>query len=293
LVIGSPYAMRTIYLSISLLLVAATSFSGVVMAEPPLDTKTDLCPALEGIKDGERRPMVVSGIYMASAEMTVLYDPNMPLCQKDIQPSTWVLLNTGADNNARLVSLLKQDGRAYVTLKGTLVGPRATPPDDPSVSTFASYAERIAGRRYGHLNQFRTELIVDKVLEARAVAANAPFSAVWRRPSGEHLLVQNAELPRYSAMARRAGIAGEVKIKVKVSSGKVASAEVESGDRILAAEALSNVKTWSFALQVEDEVFTSTFVYILERRKSGEGSEPKIELQLPLLVKVTAHTLDW
>jgi TonB family protein len=285
--------MRKTYLSISLILGAATSFSGVGMAEPPLDTKTDLCAALEGIKDGERRPIVVSGIYVASAEMRVIYDPNMPLCQKDVQPSTWVLLNTGADNNAKLVSLLKQDGRAYVTLKGTLEGPKATLPDDSSIPAYASYAGRVAGRRYGHLNQFRTELIVDEVLEARAVSAKEPFSAIWQRPSHERLMIQNAELPHYPPMARGAGITGEVKIKVQVRSGKVAGAEVESGDRILAAEALSNIKTWSFAPQVGDGVFTSTFVYALERRKSGDDPEPKIELQLPFLVKITYPTLDW
>jgi hypothetical protein len=61
----------------------------------------------------------------------------------------------------------------------------------------------------------------------------------------------------------------------------------------LAAEALSNVKTWSFAPEVGDEIFTTTFVCTLERRKTEEDSEPKIELQLPFLVRVTSPGLDW
>jgi TonB family protein len=277
-----------------LLLSIAISFAGVGVGESPLTTETDLCVALEGIRDGERLPIIVSGVCAANPAMNVLYDPNMPLCQEDVQPSTWVVLKAGADSKTKLSLLLKQDGRAYVTLKGTLEGPKATPPDDPSVPVFASYASRIAGRRYGHLSQFRTELIVDdEILEAKAVPANAPFSAVWQRPSRDHLLIENAELPQYPPMARGAGITGEVKVKVKVRSGKVASAEIESGDRILAAEALSYVRTWAFTPQVGEEVFTSTFVYALERRKSGESPEPKIELQLPFWVKVTSPTVDW
>ncbi len=119
--------IRTMCISIFMLGIA-TFFAGIVVGESSLATKTDLCVALEGIKDGERLPIIVSGVYAASPEMKVLYNPNMPLCQEDVQPSTWVVLKAGADSNAKLGSLLRQGGRAYVTLKGTLEGPQQGPP---------------------------------------------------------------------------------------------------------------------------------------------------------------------
>jgi TonB family protein len=280
-------------MTITSIFLATIALAGSTSTSSLSDNRTDLCAALEKIKDGEGLPITTSGIFVSRSEMKVLYDPGMPLCQEDVQPSTWVVLPPSAANNSKLEALLREDGRVYVVFKGTLVGPRVVSSDDTSISTYASYANRIAGRRYGHLNAFRTELIVDEVLEVKPVPKELPNSVTWRKPSSEPFGVKELELPRYPEMARGSGISGEVRIKVKVESGKVVGTEMQSGDRILGEEALANIKTWTFSGLPGPSVFTAVFIYALERRKSGESESPRVELQPPFQVKVIAPTLDW
>jgi TonB family protein len=285
--------MNTINFVGGSLLLLNSALAGSTPNSVRFPSETTLCTALESVKDGENLPVVISGVYFIGPETKIFYDPKAPLCQEDIQPSTWVEFTPSVSGDSRLEKILKKDGRAYVTFKGTLMGPKIAPPDDPSLPPYASYAKRVAGRRYGHLNGFRTELVVSAVLEAKAVPKEVPFAGEWRKPLQDRLIVQDAGLPRYPPMARGAGISGEVQIEIKVSSGKVVSAEAISGDRLLAAEALSNVKTWTFVLNKEDESFTVKFVYILERRRLGENEAPRLELNLPFLVKIISPTLDW
>jgi TonB family protein len=284
--------MKATLMTIFSVFLATIALAGGVSTSSLSVSRAELCAALEKIRDGERLQITTSGIFVSRSEMKVLYDPGMSLCQEDVQPSTWVVLPPSAANNSKLEALLREDGRVYVVFKGTLVGPRVVS-DDTSISTYASYANRIAGRRYGHLNAFRTELIVDEVLEVKPVSKEIPNSVTWRKPSSEPFGVKELELPRYPEMACGSGISGEVRIKVKVESGKVVGTEMQSGDRILGEEAMANIRTWTFSGLPGPSVFTAVFIYALERRKSGESESPRVELQPPFQVKVIAPTLDW
>jgi TonB family protein len=253
-----------------------------------------LCDALEAIQDGEQMPIVVSGIYSQSYEMQILSDPQRPFCQNDIQPSTWIEFSKGAGQNKELKRLVENDRRAFVTFKGTLFGPKKTAPDDEALPLLLAYANRTQGRRYGHLNTFRTKLVVGAVLGVHAVPDAVPWNVNWFMPSElpPALEVESAAIPLYPHMARHAGIAGRVVIEVSVTDGKVIGTRVLSGDRILAAEATRNVTTWMFSSQTSQR-FTTTFLYSLERRRRGEDTNSKVEFNLPSFVKITAPSFGW
>jgi TonB family protein len=157
-----------------------------------------------------------------------------------------------------------------------------------------AYANRTSGGRYGHLGAFRTQIVVDAVLEARSVPASVPWDVNWHEPDAvaASLEIESAEVPRYPGLAYRAGISGEVEIEVKVGSGKVIETKVKTGDRMLAIEAVKNIKTWNFSPKVTT-TFTTKFVYLLEKGPRRPDRNPKIELEYPFLVKVTAPYFGW
>jgi TonB family protein len=105
-------------------------------------------------------------------------------------------------------------------------------------------------------------------------------------------VIENAEVPRYPEMAWNVGITGSVTIDVTVSGGQVSNAEVKSGDRMLSGEAVRTVKTWQFAHDT-NATFTTTFTYDVEHRLTGTSRTPRIELQLPSAVHITAASNDW
>jgi TonB family protein len=125
---------------------------------------------------------------------------------------------------------------------------------------------------------------------------SVPESVAWDQPSGRSTpstpVVEHAEVPRYPEMALNVGITGNVIIDVTVTGGQVSKAEVKSGDRMLSSEAVRNVKTWQFAPDTY-ATFTTTFTYDVEHRLTGTNRAPRIELQLPSAVHITAASNDW
>jgi TonB family protein len=125
---------------------------------------------------------------------------------------------------------------------------------------------------------------------------SVPDSIAWDQPSSRPTpstpVVEHAEVPRYPEMAWNVGITGSVTIDVTVSRGLVLNAEVKSGDRMLSGEAVKNVKTWHFAPDT-NTTFTTTFTYDVEHRLAGASRAPRIELQLPSAVHITAMSNDW
>lgn len=262
--------------------------------EPPSAfAKPSICSILETIKGGDQIPVVVSGIYAVGQEMQILYDPSQLKCKVDVQPSTWVEFSPTVADVTQLDYLLEHDRRAYVTLKGTFFGPNRLGPDDRALNWMIAYAQRTRGGRYGHMGAFRTKFVVDAVIEAMPVPASVSWNAIWRPNSAaESVEIESAEMPRYPTLAYRAGISGEVEIEVKVSSGKVMETKVKSGDRMLAPEAERNIRTWKFNSGVTS-TFTSKFVYLLEKGPRRPDRNPKIELEYPFLVKITAPYFGW
>jgi hypothetical protein len=121
----------------------------------------------------------------------------------------------------------------------------------------------------------------------------------------------HAEMPLYPLVARATHTSGTIEIQVTVENGLVVDAQVKSTDMrvthpshraVYGAEAKShaaplltnpsieNVKTWQFQPNGRD-TFTVTYIYVLESDKKPlpQNENPKIELDLPRLVKITAR----
>lgn len=254
-----------------------------------------LCDALSEIGAGERRRVTLSGIYAVGPEHATFYDPNELSCRVDVQPQTWVEFAPKVRNEEleRIIATQRSIAgtrRAHVTFTGDLYGPGAVAPDDRSFPQMTAFANRVRNRRYGHLNAYRTKLLVMEVSDVRSVPDSAPWPA--NRSLSTMPVVERAEVPRYPQMAWNVGITGDVVLDVTVTDGRVSKAEVRSGDRMLSDEAVRNVQTWQFA-PATNATFTTTFTYDVEHRLTGADRAPRIELRLPTTVHITAASNDW
>lgn len=122
--------------------------------------------------------------------------------------------------------------------------------------------------------------------------------------------VMHADLPLYPPLTSSLRISGTVKIEVTVEKGAVVDAQVKSTEmkfsdpqketlydaqakekmarQFLADPSLANLKTWQF--RPEDRTtFLVTYVYNIEGNETLLPENPKVELDLPRLVKVTAR----
>jgi hypothetical protein len=257
----------------------------------PKQPATTLCAALTSVDRGQELPIVVSGIYGYEAQ--ILWDPRQPSCEEDVQPSTWVEFAKGVENTALLTKLMDEDRRAYVTLEGTLFGPAPLHPDFLRLADQLSASYRTEGTTYGHMNAFRTKLVVTRVDAAARVPESTPWNWVRDRPgaSRRDLQLLHAGLPLYPDGARIAGLQSEVQVEVILKGGKVAATHVIAGDRALAAAAVANIQTWTFFPEI-DETFITRFVYVLGRR-FGQQNDQQIELHIPSLVTITAPRNGW
>jgi hypothetical protein len=263
-----------------------------------LQSQTSLCTALASVDRGQERKIVVSGVYRVGYEAAILYDPQQLRCDEDVQPSTWIDFEDGADTTV-LTKILKKsemggfDDRAYVTFAGTLFGPRPLDPDTPALPDKMSAGDRTRGTRYGHMNRYRTHMVVTQVVAAARVPAATP----WSPPSSpadlaeRELTFRSADFPVYPYGARLAGIEGEVEVEVTLKEGKVVATRVLAGDRALAAAAVGNIETWTFSPDV-NKTFVTRFVYALERR-FGALNQQRIEVDMPTLVTITAPRNGW
>ena len=94
-------------------------------------------------------------------------------------------------------------------------------------------------------------------------------------------------MPLYPQLARTARIFGTVQVRVTVKEGKVVKTEVKSGPPVLVPATVENIQTWRFHPLV-NATFTTKFIYQLETKEVLDPQNSKVELQLPLLVKITA-----
>ncbi|MGH9780887.1 MAG: hypothetical protein ACRD33_03630 [Candidatus Acidiferrales bacterium] len=120
-----------------------------------------------------------------------------------------------------------------------------------------------------------------------------------------------AAVPLYPQIALAAHISGTVEIRVSVEKGAVVDAQVKSVEiqltdpehravyderakmkvsPYLSNPAIANVKTWKF--QPEDHgAFLVTFIYEISGKETLHPRTQKVELNLPLFVKVIASPL--
>jgi hypothetical protein len=119
-----------------------------------------------------------------------------------------------------------------------------------------------------------------------------------------HLI--RAEVPLYPPLARTLNVTGIVEIQVVVEKGVVTDTQVKSvviasqngsplndeGTKkvgaFLSNPALANLKTWQF--QPEDRAtFVVTYTFQIEGQETSAPENPRVELDLPLFVKVIAR----
>jgi TonB family protein len=253
-----------------------------------------LCATLARIGDGGREHVVLSGIYETSFENATFFDPGQRVCPVDVQPVTAVEFAPALESEPAFDRLIARDHRASVTFQGTIEGPAPLPPDDPSLPVMLSYMKRIGGRRYGHMYAYRTRFVVDRIVRWSPVPATVPRYAQTSVSHKESRppVITAAALPAYPEPARNAGITGVVVLDLRIEKGRVASAEVRSGERLLADAARQNIDTWRFDPSVNASI-TTTFVYALERRLTGSDDNPRIEMHLPDYVKVIGAENGW
>lgn len=122
--------------------------------------------------------------------------------------------------------------------------------------------------------------------------------------------LMRADLPLYPALTRTLRISGKVDIEVIVEKGSVVDTQVKSTEiyvkdpqtnasydskaketmagKFLSDPSLANIKTWQFESQDRAD-FLVTYVYRIEGAETEVPENPKIELDLPQLVKITAR----
>ena len=120
----------------------------------------------------------------------------------------------------------------------------------------------------------------------------------------QYPILLSAEMPLYPPIARGAHLSGVVKIYVSVEDGVVKHAELVHGEVMMrnskkelsktvenkllvhiANPSLKNVETWEFVPEYKGG-FTVTFIYEIEGEETIFPENPKVEMELPFVVKV-------
>jgi hypothetical protein len=253
-----------------------------------------LCDVLGRIQPGERIPVTLTGIYVVSYEHQLFYDPETPTCVVDVQPVTWLDFSEDFSADRRFDEHIRSEKRVWATFTGILWGPGEVKDDDLSAPTMIAYANRIANRRYGHMNAFRTRFVVEGVKNVRRVPNDMPSYGEWaaRRWKSDTPRLSSSEVPRYPPAAQNVGISGPVIVEIAVADGQARTTKVISGDRILVDAVLANIATWRFETSVAT-TFTTTFVFELQRTPTGADQNAELDLKLPTFARITAPMNGW
>jgi hypothetical protein len=241
-----------------------------VCVAAPTPEKAPLCDLQRTARQGEHRPVQISGIYSAGFEGSVLTDAACP------SQYTWVELDLKSTaNKEKLRSMLNKAGKAEVVFEGEFYGPGMPDPKLPEAIR-KSYQPG-----WGHLAAFKTKLVVHAIRNVKA-APDQTSSTIEALPT-----IAGAAVPFYPPLARLARVYGTVEVLVAVSNGEVVNAEAKSGHKLLVQATTDNIKTWRFASEV-NATFTTKFIYQLDPGSANPPGNSKIELELPSLVKITA-----
>lgn len=120
-----------------------------------------------------------------------------------------------------------------------------------------------------------------------SAGAQSPATQSQKAELHRDLRLERAEVPSYPQLARTARIFGTVEIQVTVKNGRVVNTTVESGPPVLARATVENIQTWRF-YHLVNATFTTRFIYRIETKEPIDPQNPKVELELPTLVKITA-----
>jgi hypothetical protein len=103
----------------------------------------------------------------------------------------------------------------------------------------------------------------------------------------DYPLVMRADAPFYPPLARLAKITGKIDADFTIKNGEVVAAEAKAGHPLLVKATTENIKSWHFAPEANG-TFTATFIYELHGNETATMQNPKVEMQLPTLVKISA-----
>ncbi len=105
-------------------------------------------------------------------------------------------------------------------------------------------------------------------------------------------LVAHADVPVYPRLAQLARIEGKVKVTFTVKGGEVSTTELQSGHPLLATATITNIKSWRFGSGVNGS-FTTEFEYRIKVDEGTTNQNPRIEMQLPTFVRITAEPVPF
>ncbi len=105
-------------------------------------------------------------------------------------------------------------------------------------------------------------------------------------------IVLHADVPRYLPIAAMARVSGIVRIRLTVKDGVVADMEpVCSASPLLTSAAQDNIRTWQFDPGATGS-FASVYVYSFDDSVGTMPVNPRVEMQLPVRVKITTGAVQ-
>jgi hypothetical protein len=236
---------------------------------------TSLCSLQQKVTQGNHVAVRVSGIFSEGLDMGTLQDDT---CPNEI---TWVEIDLRSKRNKeKLRRLLEHSRRAYVVVDGEFYGPPLPDPKLPE-SIRKSYHPG-----WGHLAAFKTKLVVHAIRDVRAVSTER---MIIPSPPNQFPQLIHADIPLYPAIAWTAHISGTVEVRVTVERGSVVDVQVKaSSSPFLANPTIANIKTWQF--ESEDRTsFLVKYVYEIKGKQTAVPENPRLELELPRLVRIIAR----
>lgn len=239
---------------------------------------------------GAELEVQVSGVIVLGDEIEFFYNPDEPECRLDLQPVSMVEFLSGTDF-PELRALLKKYGQVKVNVEGTLYGPLSLKPDEPRLPLIGAYINRTNYRRYGHMDIFRTRLLVRQINHAERVKPDIRPPVIFRNEAPTLKLLELA-IPVYPEAARHAGIESDVVMKLEVTGGRAKSIHLVDGDRIFERAITEAIEKWRFDPQVK-ATLDSIFSFRLEQRLLGASQDPRIEATPPHFMKIMAPGDFW
>lgn len=140
-----------------------------------------LCQLTERWEPYDHKTVRIEAIYHTGPEISELYDPG---CAKSDRTAWVKLLPSGSPSpvpgelKAKLGELLKQNGRARITVVGEFDGPQEV--NVPSgASPQAAAAMRDTDSRYGHMNGWKFQFVFSKIEKVEAVRASERWPSLF------------------------------------------------------------------------------------------------------------------
>ena len=169
--------------AVGLLIFASASQAGTAPQGPALDQplKTvSLCQLTQHWENYDHKMVRIEANYLSGFEISEVYDPG---CATRSDHTAWVaVLQYGSPSpvpkelKGKLSELLKQNGRARITVIGEFDGPKKVNVP-PGLSPEAADAMRTTNNRYGHRNGWKFQFVFSKVEKVEAVPASDPWPA--------------------------------------------------------------------------------------------------------------------